>query len=164
MSSSSEKDIVREMKDGYEDEFPGLTTEICSNGFIMSYQENLCYVCSGDWKTEMQSAQAIQFLSSFSQRRNAGFRYDYIDSNIDYSQQQKAVWFQSLGAGGGVVFLPSLPYVPPCLPLVSQLVSHSVSHLVSHSVSHFVSGVCVFYCESTSPTLPLTLSPSLSLT
>ena len=54
--------------------------------------------------------------------------------------------------------------LPPCLPLVSQLVSHSVSHLVSHSVSHFVSGVCVFYCESTSPTLPLTLSPSLSLT
>lgn len=127
MSSSSEKDIVREMKDGYEDEFPGLTTEICSNGFIMSYQENLCYVCSGDWKTEMQSAQAIQFLSSFSQRRNAGFRYDYIDSNIVSAICMRRVprtlsptvfptW--NLGTLSGIVSPTLSPAcLPACLPL-----------------------------------------------
>lgn len=41
MSSSSEKDIVREMK------------------------ENLCYVCSGDWKTEMQCAQVSLLTERF---------------------------------------------------------------------------------------------------
>ena len=146
MSSSSEKDIVREMKDGYEDDCTHIRDLQRWVGIIMPYQENLCYVCSGDWKTEMQCAQEIHFLISFYQKCNSGLRHQ----NIDYSwQQKKEIGFQCLGAAGGVVLVPPLA----CMHWVPRALGTYPPRSPTACLPH-----CVTLCR----TLFLMLSPSLS--